>query len=103
VRTGFYYITSDTRNSKISYRSRAIFGDGPGGEDAATGSAAGCATSWLVRCGLSPSDRPIHIEQGVKMKRPSHIFTHASKPGDKITDVRVGGHAVELLHGEYTI
>jgi len=37
------------------------------------------------------------------MKRPSHIFTHASKPGDKITDVRVGGHAVELLHGEYTI
>jgi len=31
VRTDFYYITSDTRNSKISYRSRAIFGDGPGG------------------------------------------------------------------------
>jgi len=37
------------------------------------------------------------------MKRPSHIFTHASKLGDKITDVRVGGHAVELLQDEYTI
>ena len=103
VLTGFYYITSDTRDPKISYRSRAIFGDGPGGEDAATGSAAGCATSWLVRYGLSPSDQPIHIEQGVEMKRPSHIFTHASKQVDKITEVRVGGHAVEVLHGEYSL
>ena len=103
VLTGFYYLTADTRDAKISYRARAIFGDGSGGEDAATGSAAGCATSWLVRHGLSPSDRPIHIEQGVEIKRPSHIFTHARKQEDKVTDVRVGGHAVLLLHGEYSL
>jgi len=103
VLTGFYYLTADTQDSKISYRSRALFADGPGGEDAATGSAAGCATSWLVRYGLSPSARTMHIEQGVEMKRPSHIFTHAAKQGDKVTDVRVGGHAVELLHGEYSL
>jgi trans-2,3-dihydro-3-hydroxyanthranilate isomerase len=103
VLTGFYYLTADTQDSKISYRSRALFADGPGGEDAATGSAAGCATSWLVRYGLSPSARTIYIEQGVEMKRPSHIFTHAAKQEDKVTDVRVGGHAVELLHGKYSL
>jgi trans-2,3-dihydro-3-hydroxyanthranilate isomerase len=101
--TRFYYITADTQDTKISLRSRGLFGDGPGGEDAATGSAAGCATSWLVRYGLSPSAQPIHILQGVEMKRPSHIFAHATKQGDKVADLRVGGHAIEVLRGEYSL
>jgi predicted PhzF superfamily epimerase YddE/YHI9 len=43
------------------------------------------------------------MEPGVEMKRSSHIFTHAAKPEGKITDVRVGGHVVELLHGGYSL
>ena len=103
VLTDFYYLTADTQDPKINYRSRGIFGDGPGGEDAATGSAAGCATSWLVRYGLSPSDETLHINQGVEMKRPSHLFTRATKQSDTVSNVRVGGHAVEIAYGEYSL
>jgi predicted PhzF superfamily epimerase YddE/YHI9 len=37
------------------------------------------------------------------MKRPSHIFAHATKQGDKVADLRVGGHAIEVLRGEYSL
>jgi len=103
VLTDFYYLTADTKDPKINYRSRGIFGDGPGGEDAATGSAAGCAISWLVRYGLSPSDETLHINQGVEMKRLSHLFTRATKQSGKVSNVRVGGHAVEIAYGEYSL
>ncbi len=82
--TDFYYITRDT-------------------QDPTTGSAAGCAISWLVRNGVVKSGQRIHIEQGVEMKRPSQIFARAEKQGDKILNVRVGGHAVEVLEGEYSL
>jgi len=73
------------------------------GEDPATGSAAGCTASWLLRYGLQKSAETLHIEQGVEMQRPSHIYARAEKHGDKITNVRVGGHAVEVAQGEYAL
>jgi trans-2,3-dihydro-3-hydroxyanthranilate isomerase len=73
------------------------------GEDPATGSAAGCTASWLVRYGLQKSGETVHIEQGVEMQRPSHIYARAEKHGGKITNVRVGGHAVEVAQGEYAL
>jgi trans-2,3-dihydro-3-hydroxyanthranilate isomerase len=98
--TDFYYITRDTQDSTVDVRARGLFSTG---EDPATGSAAGCAISWMVRYGAAKSGQTIHIEQGVEMKRPSQIFARAEKQGDKILNVRVGGHAVEVMEGEYSL
>jgi trans-2,3-dihydro-3-hydroxyanthranilate isomerase len=98
--TDFYYITRDTGDPAIGVRARGLFSDG---EDPATGSAAGCAISWLVRNGAAESGHTVHIGQGVEIKRPSQIFARAEKQGDKILNVRVGGHAVEVMEGEYSL
>jgi trans-2,3-dihydro-3-hydroxyanthranilate isomerase len=98
--TDFYYITRDTQDPAVDVRARGLFSTG---EDPATGSAAGCTISWMVRNGAVKSGQRIHIEQGVEMKRPSQIFARAEKQGDKILNVRVGGHAVEVMEGEYSL
>jgi predicted PhzF superfamily epimerase YddE/YHI9 len=43
------------------------------------------------------------MEQGVEMKRRSRIFFSAGKSGDKIVNVRVGGHVVEVVRGEFIL
>jgi trans-2,3-dihydro-3-hydroxyanthranilate isomerase len=74
-----------------------------GGEDPATGSAAGCAISWIVRQGLTKSDEQVVIKQGIEAKRPSEIFVRATRTDDGVTNVRVGGYAVEVLRGTVTL
>lgn len=88
-----YFICAQDRQEG---RARMFF---YGGEDPATGSAAGCAISWMVRHALVKSDEPILIRQGVEAGRPSEIFVRASLKEDKVTNVRVGGYAVEVLRG----
>lgn len=88
-----YFICAQDRHEG---RARMFF---YGGEDPATGSAAGCAISWMVRHALVKSDEPILIRQGVEAGRPSEIFVRASLKEDKVTNVRVGGYAVEVLRG----
>jgi trans-2,3-dihydro-3-hydroxyanthranilate isomerase len=68
-------------------------------EDPATGSAAGCAAAYLVRYGRQAPDRKFLIRQGRFAQRPSRIFAAASLRGERVTDVRVGGHVVEVLRG----
>jgi predicted PhzF superfamily epimerase YddE/YHI9 len=41
------------------------------------------------------------IEQGLEVQRPSQLFVRASRSGDAVTNVRVGGHAVRVTQGEY--
>lgn len=94
---GFYYVCRDTQDREVGLRSRSIY---PIGEDPATGSAAGCTAAWMVRYGIAQPEEIVHIEQGVEMKRPSHLFVRAAKAGDRITNVRVGGHAVQIMQGE---
>lgn len=75
-----------------------------GGEDPATGSAAGCAASWLVRYGLAEPEQQVLIRQGVEAGRPSEIFVRGSKTDDgSVTNIRVGGYAVEVLRGTVTL
>jgi len=74
-----------------------------GGEEPATGSAAGCAASWLVRYGLVNSDEKVLIRQGIEAQRPSEIFVRATRQGERVTNVRVGGYAIELLRGVVTL
>jgi trans-2,3-dihydro-3-hydroxyanthranilate isomerase len=74
-----------------------------GGEDPATGSAAGCAASWLLRYGLAEPEQQILIRQGIEAGRPSEIFVRGSKADDRVTNIRVGGYAVEVLRGTVTL
>ena len=70
------------------------------GEDPATGSAAGCTAAWMVAHGVAKPDERVLIEQGVEMKRPSRLFVRASRRDNRVVNVRVGGHAVEIMRGE---
>jgi trans-2,3-dihydro-3-hydroxyanthranilate isomerase len=97
---GFYYVTRDTADSDVGIRARCLF---VGGEDAATGSAAGCLAGWLVRNGVAAPDQVQHIRQGVEMKRTSDIFVRAGREGANIVNVRVGGYAVQTMEGEIFI
>jgi predicted PhzF superfamily epimerase YddE/YHI9 len=47
-----------------------------------------------------PPLKQVLIEQGLEMKRRSRIFASAAVQNDKIVNVRVGGHAVEVARGE---
>ena len=96
----FYYVTRDTHDPEVGLRARQIF---PGGEDPATGSAAGCTAAWMVRYGIAQPEETVHIQQGVEMKRPSQIFVRASKDADRIMNVRVGGYALQIMEGIATL
>ena len=95
-----YFISPEEREGRLEVRARMFF---YGGEDPATGSAAGCAVSWMVRHGVVKSDEQILIYQGVEARRPSEIFVRATRDGEKVTNVRVGGYAVQVLRGTVTL
>lgn len=95
-RRDFYFVTRNTGDTRVGLRARAIFET----EDPATGSAAGCTAAWMVKYGVAPPDKTVLIHQGIEVNRPSELFVKASKSGDAISNVRVGGHAVQILQGE---
>ena len=95
-----YFICPEERQGRLEVCARMFF---YGGEDPATGSAAGCAVSWIVRHGLAKSDEQILIHQGVEARRPSEIFVRATREGKKVTNVRVGGYAAEVLRGTVSL
>ncbi len=94
----FYVLGPDTSaaSGQSAWRARMQF---YGGEDPATGSAAGCAISYLVAHGAVASGRQIHVRQGVEMGRPSDLFLSAKIFSAKVTDVRVGGSTVSVAMG----
>jgi trans-2,3-dihydro-3-hydroxyanthranilate isomerase len=92
-----YFVSREALNPEAKLQARMIFYNG---EDPATGSAAGPCVAWAVQYGVIPPDQQVLMEQGVEMKRRSSIFFSAGRNGDKIVNVRVGGHAVEVVRGE---
>jgi len=94
----FYFVCRETVDPDARLHARMLF---YGGEDPATGSAAGCAASWMVAHGVAAPDERVLIEQGIEMKRPSRIFVRASKNDNRVVNVRVGGNAVEVMRGEF--
>ena len=96
----FYFLCPQRQEDRLEARARMFF---HGGEDPATGSAAGCAASWMVQNGIANSDEQVLIRQGVEMRRPSEIHVRATRDGQRVTNVRVGGYAVEVLRGTVTI
>ncbi|MGO9325707.1 MAG: PhzF family phenazine biosynthesis protein [Terracidiphilus sp.] len=71
-----------------------------GGEDPATGSAAGCAIAYLVARGAVRPGTRIHVRQGVEMGRPSDLFLSAQKENSRVGDVRVAGSTVIVAKGQ---
>jgi trans-2,3-dihydro-3-hydroxyanthranilate isomerase len=96
----FYFVSRQAVNPQASLQARMIFYNG---EDPATGSAAGPCAAWAVKYGVVPPEQEALLEQGVEMKRRSRIFLRAARAGDKIVNVRVGGHAIEILRGEVVL
>jgi len=96
----FYFVSRETENPQAKLQARMFFYNG---EDPATGSAAGPCAAWAVKYGVIPADETSLLEQGVEMKRRSRIFLSAGREGDKIVNVRVGGHVVEILRGEVVL
>ena len=96
----FYFLCPERREGRLEVRARMFF---YGGEDPATGSAAGCAASWMVQHGVAKSDEQVLIRQGVECRRPSEMYVQASREGEQVTNVRVGGYAVEILRGTVTL
>jgi trans-2,3-dihydro-3-hydroxyanthranilate isomerase len=93
----FYFVSRQTLTPEAKLQSRMIFYNG---EDPATGSAAGPCIAWAVKHGVIASGQQVLMEQGVEMKRRSRIFCTADRAGNKVVNVRVGGHTVEVIRGE---
>jgi trans-2,3-dihydro-3-hydroxyanthranilate isomerase len=87
----------DQEQDGTKYRARMQF---YGGEDPATGSAAGCAIATLVARGAVPSGGRVHLRQGVEMGRPSDLFLSAKRESARVRDVRVAGSTVLVAKGQ---
>lgn len=111
----WFYVLAPTNAERCgqtaAYRARMQFYSG---EDPATGSAAGCAISYLVRRGAVEPGARTHVRQGVEMGRPSDLYLSAQlrdgseqlegefagKRWSRVTDVRVGGSTVLVAKGQ---
>ncbi|MGA2890448.1 MAG: PhzF family phenazine biosynthesis protein [Terracidiphilus sp.] len=80
-----------------AWRARMQFN---GGEDPATGSAAGCAISYLVHRNAVVAGQRIALRQGVEIGRTSDLFLSAQMTRAKVTDVRVAGSTVLVAKGQ---
>jgi trans-2,3-dihydro-3-hydroxyanthranilate isomerase len=74
-----------------------------GGEDAATGAAAGPLACHLARHGRIAWGDEISISQGTAIGRPSTLYARAEGSGGSIDRVEVGGQAVTVARGEFRV
>lgn len=93
----WFYVLGPTGSGSPAWRARMQF---YGGEDPATGSAAGCAIGYLVHRGLVAPGEQIHVQQGVEIGRTSDLFLRADRVSDKVNNVRVAGSTVRVAKGE---
>jgi trans-2,3-dihydro-3-hydroxyanthranilate isomerase len=99
---------AESKETDPQWRARMQFN---GGEDPATGSAAGCAISHLVHHRAVASGQTIHVRQGVEIRRPSDLYLSAKRnsasssskqepSANDVTDVRVGGSTILVAKGQ---
>ncbi len=99
----WFYVLAPAGGEAPAWRARMQF---YGGEDPATGSAAGCAISYLVKRGAVAAGKRVHLRQGVEMGRSSEIYFSAQMKSDpasagsaKVSEVCVGGSTVLVAIG----
>jgi trans-2,3-dihydro-3-hydroxyanthranilate isomerase len=100
----WFYVLGPTGEQQPAWRARMQFN---GGEDPATGSAAGCAIGYLVKRGAVASGERILLRQGVEIGRPSDLYlsAHISSIAEntepaKVTAIRVAGSTVLVAKGK---
>lgn len=94
----FFYLIAPTGREDV-WRARMHFYNG---EDPATGSACGCAISYLVWNRAIEGGEATTFLQGVEMKRPSKLTARAQiGPEEKLVDVRVGGRTMLAASGQF--
>jgi trans-2,3-dihydro-3-hydroxyanthranilate isomerase len=104
----WFYVLGPTGEPQPAWRARMQFN---GGEDPATGSAAGCAIGYLVKRGAVAAGERILLRQGVEIGRPSDLYLTANISenilGDaentepaKVTGIRVAGSTVLVAKGK---
>jgi trans-2,3-dihydro-3-hydroxyanthranilate isomerase len=72
-------------------------------EDAATGSAAGPLAIHLARHGRIAFGEEIEISQGAEIRRPSTLYAQVDGSAEAIERVLVGGSAVTVARGEFSL
>jgi len=81
-----------------------MFAPGHGvAEDPATGSAAGPLAYHLARHGRISFGEQIEIKQGAEIGRPSTLFAVAEGSAAGLERLRVGGSAVPVARGEFSL
>ena len=87
----------------LTWKTR-MFGPGLGvPEDPATGSAAGPLALHLVRHGRIALGDEIEISQGAEIGRPSTLYARVDGTADAVERIEVGGCAVIVARGEFSI
>ena len=96
----FFYCVApmDEREGGADWHARMQFYSG---EDPATGSAAGCCISWLVKVGLVASGAKVLIEQGIEIHRPSRIGVRATLEDGRVHSVEVSGRTISVAEGRF--
>jgi trans-2,3-dihydro-3-hydroxyanthranilate isomerase len=99
----WFYVVAPTGATEPAWRARMQF---EGGEDPATGSAAGCAIAYLVRHNAVASGERILLRQGVEIGRPSDLYLSARLEGKaeneeniRVSNIRVAGSTVLVAKG----
>jgi trans-2,3-dihydro-3-hydroxyanthranilate isomerase len=72
-------------------------------EDPATGSAAGPLVLHLARHGLLPFGKPVTVEQGAEIARPSRLQARVEGTPEVTEGVVVGGAAVPVARGNFRL
>ncbi len=96
----FYLVSKETKDNDARLHARMIF---YGGEDPATGSAAGPAAAWMLRHNWIEPEELVWIEQGLEIFRPSQIFVRVGGTKEQPNKVRVGGFCFGAIQGELTM
>ena len=96
----FYLVCRETVDKNAILHARMIF---YGGEDPATGSAAGPAAAWLLKHGILEPGKQAFLEQGIEMKRPSRIYVQGKLKNGAPSEIKVGGYCFPVGAGEIQI
>ncbi|PCI83980.1 MAG: phenazine biosynthesis protein PhzF [Hyphomicrobiales bacterium] len=96
-----FYCYTAGENSKTKFSTRMFSLDWSMNEDPATGSAATSFAGAVAKhLQLADGEHNFSLDQGVDMGRPSEIRLTIIMDSAQISQVRIGGYAVPISHGE---
>ncbi|HXH70742.1 MAG TPA: PhzF family phenazine biosynthesis protein [Pyrinomonadaceae bacterium] len=100
---GCYAFTFETIEKDSRAHARFFAPDDGIAEDAATGSAAGSLSGYLVHHGaIETIEKNVEftVEQGDFIKRPSRIFAKVKGEKETVEKVKIGGNSIIVAKGE---